>query len=107
MGSQRLRGVARYGLGVPKTVAAATAEYRMEEDVVQQFIDEVCTIDCSGQSEKTELYMQFRTWCTTLGNAEYQNKSQKWFTQQLTMHGYTQQGHGRQLISGLKIERRV
>ena len=97
----------RHGLGFPQKVVEATAEYRNEEDVVQQFIDEICTIDCSGQSNKTELYMQCQTWCARSGYAEYEHRSQKWFTQQLTRQGYSQCGHGRQLISGLKIERRV
>lgn len=97
----------QHGLGVPARVIEANSEYRHEEDVVQHFIDECCENAPSGQVNKTELYQQFRTWCAFTGNKFFEQKSQKWFTQQLTLHGYLQQGHGRQLIGGLVFRGKV
>jgi len=97
----------RNGLVIPKSVQEATSEYRYEEDVVQHFIDDVCVSEASGQIEKNELFQLFRAWCYQLGNLEFEQKSQKWFTKQLTRLGFSQQGHGRKFIGGLVARRMV
>ena len=52
------------GLGVPKEVRAATAEYRYEMDVLGGFLESCCKLDPSGLEMVKGLYDAYVTWCT-------------------------------------------
>jgi len=48
-------------LSEPDAVRAAGMEYRTDEDNVQNFLNECCTMD--GEIERKELYTAYATWC--------------------------------------------
>src|SRR5207249_5697398 len=55
----------RIGLGTPKVVLDATAEYREEEDELGEFISEVCLLE--GCIERKLLYQAFQHWAERRG----------------------------------------
>ena len=55
----------RIGLGTPKVVLDATAEYREEEDEVGEFISETCLLE--GRIDRKVLYDAFKAWVTNRG----------------------------------------
>lgn len=56
------------GLKPPDIVRAATAKYRVEEDVIGRFLDECCLIGQSFQVKAGELYKAYREWCEVNGH---------------------------------------
>ncbi len=52
----------RQGLEAPQTVEAATEEYRKEEDIIGQFIEERCTIEPGATVKSGELYGAYTKW---------------------------------------------
>jgi putative DNA primase/helicase len=92
------------GLTPPNSVLDATSEYRRGEDMIQQFIDDFCIIDPAAQSKKTELFIRFGDWCKKGGFEDYGKRTQKWFTHQLGIHGYTLHGHCNQMVVGIKLK---
>ncbi len=57
----------RMGLKPPLEVARATADYRSEQDVLQQFIEEICIADASAETSAADLYSAYRKWCESAG----------------------------------------
>jgi len=57
----------RYGLAVPKTVLAATSEYRSAEDRLGAFLAECCTQNQEFRVGVTELFAAFAKWCERNG----------------------------------------
>jgi len=55
----------RDGLGLPAKVAAATAEYRQDEDVLGAFLDERCTMD--GSITAADFRSAFEDFCKSVG----------------------------------------
>jgi putative DNA primase/helicase len=53
----------REGLGLPDEVRVATDAYRVEMDVLGQFIADRCRIDGAGEITTAELYGAYRSWC--------------------------------------------
>ena len=53
------------GLGTPKVVLDATAEYREEEDELGEFISETCLL--KGRIERKVLYDAFKAWVINRG----------------------------------------
>ena len=54
------------GLEVPKSLSQATLEYRTDQDVVHQFIDDECITGLDKMVRKVDLYTRYKGWC--LGN---------------------------------------
>ncbi len=50
------------GLSASDTVAAATAEYRNEEDALSGFLAEHCMIDAALSAPSTTLYKRYKAW---------------------------------------------
>ena len=50
------------GLGTCAAVEAHTAEYRNDQDVLQQFIEQECTIGKGLAVAKKDLYARYKTW---------------------------------------------
>lgn len=50
------------GLDPPAVVKDATAEYRREEDLVGDFIEECCYVDASAEVSATDFYTSFSEW---------------------------------------------
>jgi len=55
------------GLGEAQAVAAATAEYRRDEDVFGQFLEEETRVDAEAQVKVGDLYKAWSSWCETAG----------------------------------------
>lgn len=53
------------GLAEPEAVTQATADYRRDMDVLQQFFDECCVIDHSAAAGSAELYATYKNWTST------------------------------------------
>lgn len=49
-----------HGLETPAAVEQATQQYRNEEDILQQFIEEACVSGCSHEVRASELYQHYR-----------------------------------------------
>jgi putative DNA primase/helicase len=85
-------------------VEEATREYKSEQDLVQQFIDESCEKHPDYSEAKDRMYTAWRAWCERSGEESAKNRSRKWFTQQMTGHGCSAGGHGRSDIVGIKLK---
>jgi len=55
------------GLNIPTEVVAATAAYRSEEDLVQNFLDERCHKADSARVQVGELWKGYEVWCEVQG----------------------------------------
>lgn len=72
------------GLAPPPTVLDATQEYRVEQDVVAEFIEQCCVVGSHLSTPAAELYSVYAAWCREAG--EYQ-RSSRWLGQQLAARG--------------------
>jgi putative DNA primase/helicase len=82
----------REGLGEPAAVREATAGYRMEQDVVGQFINERCQLGDGQTVRAKDLRLAFEDWASDAGQPMVQARR---FGQELTTHGverYTNNG---------------
>src|SRR5207248_1516364 len=79
----------RIGLGTPKVVLDATAEYREEEDELGEFISETCVL--KGSIERKLLYDAFKAWTTNRG-----------IKFPLTQKAFTKRLHARGIQDGAK-----
>lgn len=76
----------REGLGEPEEVRAATAEYRVEMDVIAAYVDECCVVRPEAWSRFADLYSTYVEWCKESGEAA-ENKRR--FGNRLTERGFT------------------
>lgn len=51
----------------PETIKAAVNEYRMDEDVIQNFINECCVIDLNAKCERKFLFDSYVRWSDANG----------------------------------------
>ncbi|MFC1875046.1 phage/plasmid primase, P4 family [Chloroflexota bacterium] len=61
-----LQGVKEFlstGLGAPDEVRSATADYRVEQDVLANWIEERCVLGEQESDEYAGLYKDYVTWC--------------------------------------------
>ncbi len=61
-----LQGVKEFlatGLGTPDEGRSATADYRAEQDVLANWIEERCTLGSQESDEYASLYKDYVTWC--------------------------------------------
>ena len=73
------------GLEVPKSLSQATLEYRTEQDVVHQFIDDECITGLDKMVLKADLYTRYKGWC--LGNGLLPLPPNR-FSRKLTAKGF-------------------
>ena len=59
------------GLGVPREIAEASAGYRKEMDVIEQFIDDECIVGEGEQIGAKELYTAYKKWANETGEHEF------------------------------------
>lgn len=52
------------GLGEPQEVKAATEAYRVEQDVLGEFIEDCCILISTGTVAKNTLQKTYTDWCT-------------------------------------------
>ena len=88
------------GLEVPKSLSQATHQYRTEQDMVHQFIDDICTTGPDKTVLKADLYYRYKEWC--LGNGLRALSSNR-FSRKLTAKGFNLQSDKRTL-AGISIE---
>ena len=71
----------------PKSVADATNEYRREEDVLQQFIDERCEMHPDFSIDKDQLFKAMKGWADETNEKDLLRRSKRWLTGQLQARG--------------------
>ena len=57
----------KHGLGIPESVAAATAEYRTDSDVLGVFVDDCCVLGEAFEIPAGRLYSEYRRWADENG----------------------------------------
>ena len=62
-----LRQWREIGLAEPDTVMDATSEYRADQDVLQHFIDALCTTGTGKRTKGSALYAAYKLWAETAG----------------------------------------
>ena len=90
-----LKGLEDYyerGLGVPPEVIAATMEYRKEEDIIGQFIEECCAQSEDSSYKAKDLYDAHVEWCK---NSGIESMSNKMFGSTLKEKGFTKKRSGK------------
>ena len=92
------------GLPLVDAVQSATAEYRDEQDLVMQFLEEMCEINPDFSIDKDEFYKAWREWCVVTGEKEATKRTKKWLTHQMTSKGYKHGGAQKHTLFGLQMK---
>lgn len=74
------------GLMTPQPVTDATTSYRMESDLIQQWINERCIMAPNAVGAANILYQNYRQWLSEAGESM---QAQRVFAQGLITHGVT------------------
>jgi putative DNA primase/helicase len=93
------------GLPMVDAVESATAEYRNEQDLVQQFLEEKCEMRVDFSIDKGELFKSWREWCDATGENDSAKRTQKWLTHQMTNHGFRHGGAQDRNLLGLRMKK--
>jgi putative DNA primase/helicase len=56
------------GLRPPKAVLAATESYRMDEDLIGNFLSECCIVGENAETPAGKLYKAYQQWCAQMGH---------------------------------------
>lgn len=81
----------------PPFVKEATAEYRREEDVIQEWIDDAAYVEEGAETRATILYAAFSQWYEA--NIGKRVPSPKWFGKQLALRfTRVRRGHGQAYV---------
>ncbi|NPT46160.1 hypothetical protein GNZ12_33535 [Paraburkholderia sp. 1N] len=78
-----LAGLQKYqngGLAIPKSIDAATAGYRDEQDIISEWIRDHCTTGPGLKMKKDEAYRAYVKWCSQNG---HRHLAQQRFTRRL------------------------
>ena len=86
-------------------VQSATAEYRNEQDLVQQFLEEKCEMHAEYSLTKVSYIKPGREWCEAAGETEAAKSGKKWLTHQMTNRGYQQGGGQNRTLFGIKLKK--
>lgn len=74
------------GMGICKTVDAATEEYREDNDILIDFLDDRCTVAEHESVKSSELYNEYKAWCEATGERTW---AQRGFTKYLKDKGFS------------------
>lgn len=86
---------------LPKTIRAATEDYRTDQDLIGRFLDECCVTSDDTRATATELYQAYTAWNIENG---LKSLSAIRLGRQLHERGYTsRKSNGRVIWSGLFI----
>lgn len=91
----------KHGLGMPKAVCDATAEYRKEMDSFGEFLEERCVEGPKERVPKGKLYEAYNEWCKSHG-AHPLGRSR--FTNRLKERGVTERKSGNHLWVGVGLK---
>lgn len=61
----------KHGLMAPLAVLGATAAYRQESDILNEFITECCTVNPTANTASGEMYRSYRNWAIRNGHAAW------------------------------------
>lgn len=75
----------REGLQKPRSVQAATGDYRAEQDVMGLFLADCCIVEPTLETGATSLFTRFRRWCDANNEKAF---NQTRFGRQLTERGF-------------------
>jgi putative DNA primase/helicase len=92
----------RYGLGVPQAIKDATEEYRQEQDVLAQFLEELCVVDPQAWVKCGVLIKVYVAWCEANSTKPITSTA---FGRRMTERGMTS-GRGRdgkKIYNGLRL----
>lgn len=80
------------GLEAPPEVMDATAEYRADMDIFQDFLDEYCEMGAGLEVQPRALYMAYRAWAESTG---HKPMSQTMMGRKMTERGFkkVEEGH--------------
>jgi putative DNA primase/helicase len=90
-------------LNMSDAVKDATSEYRTEQDLVQQFLDEKCVMHPEYRIEKVRLHTIWRNWCDDVGEIQARKRGRRWLTMQMTGRGFEHGRDGKRFLTGLKL----
>lgn len=92
------------GLNPPNDIVQATADYRSENDIISDWVNEHCEIGEELKSRTAVLFQDFRTWL--VDNGERSLLSQAKFTQTLISRGFTSKKDrtGQRLLQGMHLK---
>ncbi|WP_162801543.1 DNA primase family protein [Brachybacterium saurashtrense] len=103
---QGLQDYVRNGIVVPERVAAATDEYKADQDTVSNFIEERCEDGCSDRdSDGTKtLHADYQKYCRANGVMREHILGEKDFGTRLDALGYkVKRANGRRFRQGLRL----
>jgi P4 family phage/plasmid primase-like protien len=85
----------------PKTIMKSTNEYKVEQDLIGTWVDECCERNVNHESNSTDLYKSYQTWCLDSG---LRVASKVAFSRRLAERGFTtRRSNGKTWISGLVV----
>ena len=94
----------RTGLDPPPVVKEATQRYRADEDYLQDWIDERCTLDPYVEAPASKLYENFSDWYVLrINKNRKKTPSQRAFGQMLTKR-FRREKHGTYIYYGLDCD---
>jgi putative DNA primase/helicase len=94
----------RVGLAPPPVVKEATQRYRADEDYLQDWIDERCTLDPYAESPASKLYENFADWYVLrINKNRKKTPSQRAFGQMLSKR-FRREKHGTYIYYGLDCD---
>lgn len=89
------------GLGVPTAVREATEEYRQEQDVLGQFIEDRCAVDRAASVASESLYAVYSAWCESNGSGPVSTTA---FGRRMSDRGFERgKFAGKRIWSGVRL----
>jgi P4 family phage/plasmid primase-like protien len=86
---------------IPKAIMKSTNEYKVEQDLIGSWVDECCERDVNRESNSTDLYKSYQTWCVDSG---LRVASKVAFSRRLAERGFTtRRSNGKTWMSGLVV----
>ena len=79
------------GLARPPEIERQVEAYRSDMDLIQQWLDEACIIEASGNTRAALVYASYRHWASDNGHRSTSNQK---FAQKLKDRGFNK-GHDR------------
>lgn len=83
------------GLNPPSVVREATEEYRRDQDMLRDFLEECCEIKPLQQVTARAIYSRYQDWCRQNGERD---ESHKWLWTRLAERGITKKKSGGQIV---------
>lgn len=89
------------GLNPPRDITEATEEYRRNEDLIADFIDECCLIEPAAKEKSSKLYTRFVAWYNA--NIGKKEPTGTWFGKQLSQKFEKNKSEGCVVYHGIAL----